>query len=120
MENMKNNSISFLDLNIILEEDNKIILDWFHKKTFSERLLSYYSNHPVCYKIDTLFNLIDRSILLLHPKFHSKNINLCIDILLEDSYPLHMIFHYFNRRIRDFNSIIKRKKNDEKVDNNFK
>jgi len=98
-----NNSISFLDLNIILEKNRRIIIDWYHKKTFSDRLLSYYSGHLFCHKIGTLYNLLDRAILLSHPKFHNKNINLCINILLENGYPLHMIFHYFNRRIGSLN-----------------
>jgi len=83
LEPMNNNSISFLDLNIILEE-NKRTIDWYHKKTFSGRLLSYYSSHPFCHKISTLYNLLDRAILLSHPKFHNKNINLCINILEND------------------------------------
>jgi len=84
---MNNNSISFLDLNIILEENRRIIIDWYRKKIFSGRL-SYYSCHPLCHKIGTLYNLLDRAILLSHPKFHNKNINLCINILLENGYPL--------------------------------
>jgi len=35
-----NGSLSFLDLKLRIS-DNKILIDWFHKKTFSGRTLSY-------------------------------------------------------------------------------
>lgn len=65
------------------------------------------------------FNLTDRVILLLHPKFNAKNYSSCINILLENDYPLHIIFYYFYKRIKNFNSIIKWKfKQDDKKENN--
>jgi len=83
--------ISFLDL-ILQVNEGVIILDWFQKETFSGRILSFYSNHPNCHKIGTIYNLIDRATLLSHPKFHQKNIELCIKILRDNGYPLTMIF----------------------------
>lgn len=89
--------ISFLDLSIQITNDI-INIDWFHKKTFSGRLLSFFSNHPTCHKIGTIYNLIDRA--LSHPRFHEKNIQICIEILLSNSYPLHIIFNEINKRIK--------------------
>jgi len=97
VETMINNKINFLDLNIIIE-DSKIIVDWFQKNTSSGRLLSFRFCHPTCHKIGTI-NIIDRAILS-HPKFHAKNLRNCISILLNNGYPLNMIFHYANRRIK--------------------
>lgn len=102
-----NNEINFLDLNIVLQ-DGIILLDWFQKKSFSGRMLSYYSEHPFSQKIGTLYNLFDRAIFLSHPKFHQKNIYKCIDLLLSNGYPLKTIFHYLKKRITkhslDFNN----------------
>jgi len=106
-----NNAISFLDLNI-LNENGKIIVDWFQKNTSSGRLLSFLSYHPTCHKVGTIFNLIDRAILLSHPRFHIRNITNCISILLDNGYPLNMIFHYANRRIRKLASNINYNKNN--------
>jgi len=65
IEHMKDNSISsFLDLNIVIENTN-IILDWFYKKTASDRLLSFYSYHPTSQKIGTIIGLIDYFIIRL-------------------------------------------------------
>jgi len=91
--------ISFLDL-ILQVNEGVIILDWFQKETFSGRILSFYSNHPNCHKIGTIYNLIDRATLLSHPKFHQKNIELCIKILRDNGYPLTMIFDTIQKRIK--------------------
>jgi len=72
-------SLNFMDL-LLQVDDGEIALDWFHKETFSGRFLSFYSNHPVCHKIGTIFNLIDRAVLLSHPRYHQKNrcvLNFC-------------------------------------------
>ncbi|EFN62516.1 hypothetical protein EAG_03655, partial [Camponotus floridanus] len=61
---------------------------------------SFFSNHPTCHKIGTIYGLIDKSILLSHPTFHRKNINLSINILLSNGYPLPFIFKYVSTRIK--------------------
>jgi len=81
-------------------DNGEIALDWYHKETFSGRLLSFYSNHPICQKIGTIFNLIDRAVLLSHPRYHQKNIELCIKLLLNNGYPLDLVFEKINKRIK--------------------
>jgi len=80
--------------------NGEIVLDWFHKETFSGRFLSFYSNHPRCHKIGNIYNLTDRAILLSHPKHHQKNIEMCIGYLLNNGYPLKLIVEQINRRIK--------------------
>jgi len=90
-------SLSSMDL--LLHVDNgKITLDWYHKETFSGRLLSFYSNHSICQKIGTIFNLIDRAVLLSHPRYHQKNIELWINLLLNNGYPLNIIFERIKKK----------------------
>lgn len=93
-------SISFLDLNIKII-NNTIYIDWFHKKTFLGRLLSFLSNHPNCHKIGIIYNFVDRAVLLSHPMFHKKNIITCINILLSNGYLLHLIFNEINSRLKN-------------------
>jgi len=88
-------SLSFLDL-LLTISDNKIYIDWYHKKTFSGRFLSFYSSHPLCHKIGTIYSLTDRAFLLSHPKFHQKNLEFAIDLLLENGYSLDLIFEKMN------------------------
>ena len=70
------------------------------KKTFSGRLLSFLSQHPLCHKIGIIYSLVDRAILLSHPYFHQKNLELCINILLDNGYPLEVIFNKINLRLK--------------------
>jgi len=121
VEYENNKTLNFMDL-LVCVVGGKIVLDWFHKETFSGRFLSFYSNHPICHKIGTIFNLIDRAILLSHPKHHQKNIELCIDLLLDNGYPLDLIFDKIDTRIKKIflnkvnsdtkNGILLNKKND--------
>src|SRR5436190_18949375 len=80
----------FLDKEFLVAEE--IHTDWFQKKTFSGRLLSVYSNHPICHKKGIIYNLVDRAILLSHPMFQKKNLELIIEMLLIKGYHLNMIF----------------------------
>jgi len=74
--------INFLDLTIKIE-NNTITLDWFHKASFSGRCLSFFSN-PLCYKIGTIYIMMDRTVLLSHPSYHQKNLRL-VDTLFNGS-----------------------------------
>jgi len=93
--------LSFLDLSLTVK-NHTIYIDWYHKKTFSGRMLSYYSNHSKAHKTGTIFSLIDRALLLSHPIYHQKNIELVIRILLDNAYPLQLIFNTINRRINNY------------------
>ena len=44
-----NNQIKFLDLSLIIKE-NQIISNWCQKPTSSNRSINYFSNHPICQK----------------------------------------------------------------------
>jgi len=91
--------LSFLDLKLKII-DNHLNIDWFHKDSFSGRCLSFHSNHPLNHKIGTIYSLIDRAILLSDPSHHSKNLELCVKILIDNGYPLEYIFKHANIRIK--------------------
>lgn len=117
LEESINNRLDFLDITIIVE-NNRLIFDWFHKKTFSGRYLNFYSQYPICQKRGTVIGLIDKTIFLSHPKFHSKNFKMIIGILLENCYPLEFIFKTFQERLKFLFS--KDKKVQEDLENNEK
>jgi len=83
-----------------VRKDTKIITDWFHKSTISGRYLSFFSNHPTCHKVGTIYSLVDHAIKLSHPTFHEKNLRLCIKLLLDNGYPLDLIFNKINSRLK--------------------
>jgi len=99
LETEVNRCLSFLDVTLIIK-NNKIITDWFHKSIFSGRYLSFYSNHPICHKVGIIYSLVERAIKLSHPSFHKKNLELCIKLLLDNGYPLNLIFNKINLRLK--------------------
>jgi len=95
-----NHCLSFLDL-LIKTEKKRIVIDWFHKDTFSGRYLSFFSNHPMCHKTGIINILVDRAVSLSHPMFYEKNLKLVINLLLNNGYPLKLIFDIINRRLKN-------------------
>ncbi|KYN07988.1 hypothetical protein ALC62_01038 [Cyphomyrmex costatus] len=90
--------MNFLDVKVGVEND-RIIFDVYKKPTNSGRYLNFFSNHPMCHKKGVIISLIDRIILLSHPKFHSNNITELIRILIGNGYPLKFLFSCINDRI---------------------
>jgi len=103
---------------LLTVKDNMILIDWFHKKTYSGRLLSFFSGHPICHKIGMIFGLVDRAFLLSHPSFHRKNLEITIELLIENGYPLNMIFEKIHNRLKTL--IYKYRKHVPICDNNKK
>lgn len=91
--------IKFLDITLIVE-NNTVICNWFHKSTFSGRYLNFLSQHPFCQKKGTIIGLVDRCFMLSHPKYHIENIEFIIKILLNNGYPLKLIFDTINQRLK--------------------
>jgi len=57
--------------------------------------------------------------MLSHPTSHYKNISLCINILLNNGYPLDLIFKFINKRISYLSTNnINIHKNSNSEDNN--
>jgi len=77
------NMLNFLNTSVIREDDGTIITNWFRKPTFSDRYINFYSNHPYQYKLNTITNLVDHTILLSDERFHSINLEIVKSILLE-------------------------------------
>jgi len=116
IEYENNRQLNFLDL-LLMVQDNTLTIDWYHKKTLSGRYLSFFSNHPYNQKVGTIYGLTDRAILLSHPKFQ-KNIKLFIDILVDNGYPLSLIFKVINKRIRILKKRLESKTITDKTDIN--
>ncbi|KYQ48579.1 hypothetical protein ALC60_12372, partial [Trachymyrmex zeteki] len=68
-----NNKLSFLDTMLIID-NQRIIFDIYHEKTFSGRFFNFHSNHPLYHKKGTTISFIDKIIHLSYPRFHQKNL----------------------------------------------
>jgi len=71
LENSNSNEINFLDTKIILD-DRTITFDLYKKPTFSGRYLNFHSHHPISHKKGIIYGMVDKTILLSHPRFHQK------------------------------------------------
>ena len=87
----QNNSISFLDIKIIVNDKQHIITDWYQKQTFSGRYLNYFSQHPLRNKIAIIYSLVDRVYKLSDNIFHSKNLCFIKQLLIHNNYQPELI-----------------------------
>jgi len=90
--------LNFLDLTLI-KINGRLISNWYKKPTFSGRFLNFHSHHPLTHKRGTILSLIDRVILLSHPRFHQQNLDFVIRVLVDNGYPLDVIFATIRRRL---------------------
>jgi len=91
-------SLNFLEVSMI-NKNGHLTFDWYHKPTFSGRLLNFHSKHPLTHKIGVITNMVDKILLLSHPAFHEKNFSFLINMLLNNNYPLDIIFSSIKKRL---------------------
>ena len=89
--------INFLDI-LLIRHNNKILTDWYNKPTSSGRLINYHSNHPLQQKINIVYNLVDRAILLSDKKFHRKNLKIVTTLLKNNNYPRRFVKQHVYKR----------------------
>jgi len=82
----------------------------------------FHSQHPLSQKRGIVYGLVDRALLLSHPKFHEINLKKAIEVLLDNCF-LPFIFSTINRRIKQlsykeniFNKEDKKVKNSDKIE----
>ncbi|KYM96621.1 hypothetical protein ALC62_12713, partial [Cyphomyrmex costatus] len=109
-----NNRLNFLDVTLI-KNNNFIMYDWYQKPTSSGRYLNYFSQHHFTHKIGVIVSLVDRVLHLSHPMYHEQNFDKIIKILIQNGYPLKLIFDTIKRRIHKKIDIYK---NSNKINNN--
>ena len=76
------NTLPFLNLLIIKNQDGTLVTNWFRKNTFSGRYLNFYSNHPFQQKNAIIKNLVDTAKLLSHEKFYEENLKIINNLLV--------------------------------------
>jgi len=91
LEKEKEKTIPFLDVLVIRNEDGIIDTNWYHKPTFSERYINYFSLHPLKDKINIIHNLKHRSMALSSPAYHKSNLEYIKKMLEENEYPISLI-----------------------------
>ncbi|XP_055840904.1 uncharacterized protein LOC129908458 [Episyrphus balteatus] len=90
-ENVVTKEINYLDLTIKRNEDGSIITNWFHKPIASNRLINYYSAHPINMKYNTVKSFIRKVFSFSHKIYMENNIERINRILIKNNYPVQVI-----------------------------
>jgi hypothetical protein len=89
MEEEQNNQLAFLDILLTRTDDGTIQTQVYRKKTHTDQLLNYNSNHPTQHKIScikTLFNRIDT-----HCNTKQAERNYLYSAFIKNNYPRNFI-----------------------------
>lgn len=100
LEREVNNSLSFLDVTVI-RNNNVLITNWYRKPTFSSRYINFFSNHPTKHKVSVVKGLVDGAVLLSDPRFHTANIDVVREILINNSCPIDFIDRHVKKRKKE-------------------
>ena len=117
------NTLPFLNLLIIKNQDGTLVTNWFRKNTFSGRYLNFHSNHPFKQKIAIIKNLVDTEILLSREKFHEENLEIIKNLLVLNNYPINLINKHINIRIfqiKNKNTILEFSPNNKQREIDYK
>lgn len=91
LEKEVDNSIAFLDVQLIRKNDGTILTNWHTKATASNRVLNYFSHHPQIHKNNTIKNLCFRCYSLSSKEFWPVNEMKIKNILRKNNYPRKLI-----------------------------
>lgn len=108
IEREKDNFIPYLDMTIH-RESGGIVTDWYTKPMASGRIINFHSTQPLKQKINTATNMLTKAITLSHNKFHKKNIDKVRNILIENSFPIHLTNNLINKITKKPSHIITEK-----------
>ena len=95
----KNKTLNFLDVSVHIH-NNCIRTIWYRKPTYSGRVLHFLFNHPSHQKKATVYNLVDKAILLSTVEFQKNNINTVKDILRKNCYPVTFVKKHIEIRLK--------------------
>lgn len=93
------NSIPYLDMRIVRNDDGTLSTDFYQKPTSSNRLLNYRSAHPMVQKTSMAYSFISRIMTLSSVEFQEKNMRKIYDILGKNGYGKKLVEKLFRKYI---------------------
>ena len=103
VEYERENSINFLDLKLTRKPDGGIDVNWYTKDVWSGRYINFSSVVPFRHKVAVINALVDRAVILSHPKYKKQNLIKIREVLKNNSYPNNIIDKYIKKRIKTIN-----------------
>lgn len=111
-----NNTISFLDILLINNNNGKIAYKWYKKPTSSGRYLNYRSHHPPTQKTNLVSNTVDRALKLSDGPHRPEALKIAETDLLTNNYPQKLIQSQIQSRTQIlYNSLSKKEKEKPKT-----
>lgn len=90
----KEESISFLDLKLI-RRNNKILIDHYRKPMSSNRILNWFSYHPLKQKLAIITQMITKIKRICSPDLVENSLNKIREVFKLNNYPEHIIRRAF-------------------------
>lgn len=87
----EDNSIPFLDTTVIRSTNGTLKLNWYLKPTSSGRYMNYMSSVSTRMKTNLVLGLKNRIHKISHPDFYRSNQDRLLRLLLDNSYPKHLL-----------------------------
>jgi hypothetical protein len=112
MEPEVNGRLPYLDVELIKQNDGRILTKWYSKEMASNRMLNYKSNHPLQQKLNVASNLIKRVCELTTINSPKDNQPVIRNILVKNNYPVSLINKLFSNYLN-----IKESERKDKVTN---
>jgi hypothetical protein len=101
--------LPYLDVELLKQEDGKILTKWYCKPMASNRLLNYKSNHQLKQKLNVASSLIKRVCELTTIIPPRDNLPLIRNILVKNHYPVSLVnklfFNYIDGKANKKSSV---------------
>lgn len=94
VEKEENNRIPFLDVMLIREGEN-VLTEWYRKSINSNRILNFYSSHPLNQKVAIIKSMKFKIEKLCSNEFQERNFHIAKNILINNNYPENLIHTIF-------------------------
>lgn len=89
MEKEVNNSIHFLDMTIMRQNDGSLKIKWYQKEVISGRYLNFHGHNPICHKRNVVTGLVDRAITFTNPNERPNSLKRVRELMNNNGYPTH-------------------------------
>lgn len=86
VEKEKDGTLPYLDM-MIINDNSKIITNWYAKPTSSGRMINFYSTQPLQMKLNTGKSFIKKVVQLSHKNYLQQNLEKIRNILSMNNYP---------------------------------
>lgn len=98
-------SITFLDVEIIRDNENNILTQWWQKECSARHILNYHSAHPKYMKENVVLEYIRHALSVTSPVLFNDTIKRLKKNLRRSSYPISFVQDLINRTLAKYGTV---------------